>query len=85
MSSSVPTHANVGDRESLPGLRAKYTFCHDSQITDIRCRVISQPEYGMYFGQTVTCDLTSGLVCHHKDQAEGLCLDYEVSFYCRCE
>lgn len=85
MSASVPTYSNIGDQETSTGLREKYIFCADSQIIDVRCRVIGQHEYGMYYGQKVTCDLNSGLVCNHRDQAKVACLDYEVSYRCDCK
>ena len=86
MSEMEPTHSNDGDHETFDNLRWVYAFCDESQVTDVRCRIVGQSEDNYYYGQNVTCDKHQGLVCLHKNQPAGVqCLDYEISFACDCE
>jgi len=49
----------------------------------IECRVKSSGIPWALAGQRgVSCDINNGLQCRNKDQANGLCEDYEVSVYC---
>ncbi|XP_067648949.1 mucin-5AC-like [Haliotis asinina] len=84
MSSSVPTPANIGDIETISGLRKSYSFCDHDMMSAIDCRVVGQKTKAEMSGQKVTCNLREGLKCYHKDQSSGLCLDYEVRYYCDC-
>ncbi|XP_048245056.1 mucin-19-like isoform X7 [Haliotis rufescens] len=84
MSSSVPTPANIGDIETISGLRKSYSFCDHSMMSAIDCRVVGQNTKAEMSGQKVTCNLREGLKCYHKDQPSGLCLDFEVRYYCDC-
>ena len=48
----------------------------------IQCRATD----GTYWTQTgdvdLTCDRDTGLSCENADQADNLCEDYEVRFFC---
>ena len=86
MSATVPNLANGGDRETTDLLRPKYGFCKDDQIIDINCRVIGQRAVNFFFGQNVTCDANTGLLCLNSNQGlNGECMDYEISYFCNCK
>lgn len=36
-------------------------------------------------GQTLTCDVNSGLSCFHTANPRDGCFDYQVKFYCPCD
>ncbi|XP_021374155.1 SCO-spondin-like [Mizuhopecten yessoensis] len=85
MSIAVPTAFNRGDVETMEGLREKYTFCDDSMITEIQCRVIGTNTMAGQAGQRATCNLAKGLVCNNAYQRNGeICYDYEVRYNCDC-
>lgn len=85
MSVSTPTPYNQGDVESFSILRRQYTFCDQSQMTAIECRVVGTQVSSAASGQRVFCDLLNGLKCYHSDQEAGQqCLNYEVRVTCDC-
>ncbi|XP_015268438.1 PREDICTED: mucin-2 [Gekko japonicus] len=77
-----------GDYETYDNIRAHgIEVC--SNPLNISCRAVKYP--GLSFqelGQKVKCDVSTGLVCHNKEQVPGpvmpadACLNYEISIYC---
>lgn len=85
MSVGTPSPYNQGDIESFPALRQQYTFCDNSQMTAIECRVVGTQTSSAASKQRVFCDLRNGLKCYHSDQQNGeQCLNYEVRITCDC-
>ncbi|KAK7483904.1 hypothetical protein BaRGS_00024788, partial [Batillaria attramentaria] len=85
MSAYTPTLANVGDVETVSALRMRYSFCQEADMESIECRVVGETTHAQRSGQNVTCRLPEGLVCRHRDQTQGMCYDYELRFFCKCE
>eukprot|EP00058_Branchiostoma_floridae_P020652 XP_002606142.1 hypothetical protein BRAFLDRAFT_102741 [Branchiostoma floridae] len=80
-----------GDMELLANIRQNYSICDDDKITDIMCRKAGTNETAEELGQTVLCNITTGLIglrCFNNDNLDtdaGQCEDYEVSYKCGCD
>ena len=80
MNLNIPTVANAGDFENHGFLRKVFTYCPTEMITAIQCRPAGVPDQG----QKYSCDLDNGLKCINENQSNGLCLDYEIRYFCEC-
>uniref|UniRef100_A0A670ICQ7 Mucin 2, oligomeric mucus/gel-forming n=1 Tax=Podarcis muralis TaxID=64176 RepID=A0A670ICQ7_PODMU len=77
-----------GDYETYDNIRAAGTeIC--TKPENISCRAKKFPNYSFKeLGQKVECDVSTGLICHNKDQTPGpvypvdMCLNYEIRVYC---
>ncbi|XP_012507384.1 PREDICTED: mucin-5AC [Propithecus coquereli] len=71
-----------GDFDTLDNLRA-----HGHQVCraprEVQCRAEDAPEVPLHvLGQRVDCSLARGLTCHNRDQASGLCDNYQIRVLC---
>ena len=64
MSASTPTPANSGDVETFTGLRMLYSFCQESAMESIECRVVGEPTASQYSGKTGSCGPTNCTTRH---------------------
>ncbi|XP_069326777.1 mucin-6 [Eulemur rufifrons] len=71
-----------GDFDTLENLRAHgYRVCLAPR--EVQCRAEDAPEVPLYMlGQRVDCSPALGLTCHNKDQASGLCDNYQIRVLC---
>ncbi|XP_078460294.1 mucin-5AC-like [Lampetra planeri] len=84
MNSGSPSIGNGGDFESHTALHLKYSYCDESAVSGVECRVsgLNVPWYATH-QVGVVCS-NSGLSCHNDKQINyPLCFDYEVRFCCR--
>ncbi|XP_052092501.1 mucin-5AC-like [Mytilus californianus] len=70
-----------GDIETISKIRTLHTFCYNP--VHIECREVKSHTDYTTRGQTVTCDVNTGLKCLNYENG-GNCDDYEVRFYCPC-
>ncbi|KAG8563914.1 hypothetical protein GDO81_016249 [Engystomops pustulosus] len=80
---SYPTYENGGDNETYRKIRnSGYDVCENPD--QISCRAKHWPHKELHeLQQTVTCDVSDGLICNNKDQKnEPVCFDYEIRVYC---
>ena len=74
-----------GDFIPIDELRKSNTFCDDSKIVAIDCRVKKTLIDWRYSSdEGLTCDLNYGFKCSNRRQA-GKCQDYEIRLYCVCD
>ncbi|KAM8939219.1 mucin-2 [Pelodytes ibericus] len=73
-----------GDYETYENIKnAGHTLCDKPE--NISCRAERFPDEPLdQLGQVVTCDVSTGLICHNKDQTGFLpvCYNYQISVYC---
>ncbi|XP_040264823.1 mucin-2-like [Bufo bufo] len=78
---------NGGDFETYKNItNAGYQVCEgDMRPENISCRAQKFPDMTLdQLGQTLTCDVSTGLICYNKDQTGFMpvCYNYEISVYC---
>ena len=73
-----------GDFETYDNLRQNgYSICQSPE--DIECRAQLLPGIPLEnLGQTVSCNIDTGLICYNKEQSPPLCLNYKLRVLC-CE
>uniref|UniRef100_A0A8C4M7E1 Mucin-5AC n=1 Tax=Equus asinus asinus TaxID=83772 RepID=A0A8C4M7E1_EQUAS len=71
-----------GDFDTLENLRAHgYRVCQVPRA--VECRAEAAPEVPLQIlGQRVECSPAMGLTCYNKDQASGLCDNYQIKILC---
>nr|XP_023510679.1 mucin-5AC [Equus caballus] len=71
-----------GDFDTLENLRAHgYQVCRVPRA--VECRAEAAPEVPLQIlGQRVECSPAVGLTCYNKDQASGLCDNYQIKILC---
>uniref|UniRef100_A0A8C9DH94 VWFD domain-containing protein n=1 Tax=Prolemur simus TaxID=1328070 RepID=A0A8C9DH94_PROSS len=71
-----------GDFDTLENLRAHgHRVCLAPR--EVQCRAEDAPEVPLHvLGQRVDCSPALGLTCHNKDQASGLCDNYQIRVLC---
>ncbi|XP_008588542.1 PREDICTED: mucin-5AC-like, partial [Galeopterus variegatus] len=71
-----------GDYDTLENLRAHgYWVCQEPRA--VECRAEDAPEVPLQvLGQHVECSPVVGLTCHNRDQASGLCHNYQIRVFC---
>ncbi|XP_053780097.1 mucin-5AC isoform X2 [Desmodus rotundus] len=71
-----------GDFDTLDNLRAHgYHMCQAPRA--VECRVEDAPGAPLQdLGLRVECTLTAGLTCYNRDQASGLCDNYQIRVLC---
>ncbi|XP_014651215.1 PREDICTED: mucin-5AC [Ceratotherium simum simum] len=71
-----------GDFDPLEKLRAHgYQVCQAPRA--VQCRAEAAPEVPLQvLGQRVECSPVVGLTCHNRDQASGLCDNYQIRILC---
>ncbi|XP_073410448.1 mucin-2 isoform X2 [Dendrobates tinctorius] len=73
-----------GDYETYDNIRDKgYALCEKPE--NISCRVVKVPNIPLdQVGQILTCDVSTGLICHNKEQTghSPVCYNYEISVCC---
>ncbi|XP_053418481.1 mucin-5AC [Nycticebus coucang] len=71
-----------GDFDTLENLRAHgYKVCLAPR--EVECRAEDTPQVPLHLlGQRVECNPTVGLICYNKDQAVGLCDNYQIRVLC---
>ncbi|KAM5186088.1 mucin-5AC-like [Callospermophilus lateralis] len=70
--------ADSGDFDTLQNLRAHgFRVCQVPRA--VECRAEDAPEVPLQaLGQHLECSPTAGLTCHNRDQASGLCHNYQI-------
>ena len=64
--------------------REKAQFCPGGRITEVECSTVNNiPSEAT--GETVDCNVYSGLTCLFVENAPIPCSDYKVRFFCDCE
>ncbi|XP_077892713.1 mucin-5AC-like [Ictidomys tridecemlineatus] len=71
-----------GDFDTLQNLRAHgFRICQVPRA--VQCRAEDAPEVPLQaLGQRLECSPTAGLTCHNRDQASGLCHNYQIRVLC---
>ncbi|KAM9221912.1 mucin-5AC [Dugong dugon] len=71
-----------GDFDTLQNLRAHgFRVCQAPR--EVKCRAENTPNVPLEaLGQHVECSRTVGLICYNKDQASGLCDNYQIRILC---
>ncbi|XP_066217584.1 mucin-5AC [Saccopteryx leptura] len=71
-----------GDFDTLDNLRAHgYLVCQEPRA--VECQAEDAPGTPLQvLGQRVECSPTAGLVCYNRDQASGLCDNYQIRVLC---
>ncbi|XP_066108498.1 mucin-5AC [Saccopteryx bilineata] len=71
-----------GDFDTLDNLRAHgYPVCQEPRA--VECQAEDAPGTPLQvLGQRVECSPTAGLVCYNRDQASGLCDNYQIRVLC---
>ncbi|XP_006877059.1 PREDICTED: mucin-5AC [Chrysochloris asiatica] len=71
-----------GDFDTLQNLRAHgYRVCQVPK--EVQCRAEDMPDVPLEaLGQHVECSRTTGLTCYNKEQASGLCYNYQIRVLC---
>ncbi|XP_071472999.1 mucin-5AC [Marmota flaviventris] len=71
-----------GDFDTLQNLRAHgFRVCQVPRA--VECRAEDAPEVPLQaLGQHLECSPTAGLTCHNRDQASGLCRNYQIRVLC---
>ncbi|XP_064145004.1 mucin-5AC [Loxodonta africana] len=71
-----------GDFDTLQNLRAHgFRVCQVPRA--VKCRAENAPNLPLEaLGQHVECSRTVGLICYNKDQASGLCDNYQIRVLC---
>uniref|UniRef100_H0XU65 Mucin 5AC, oligomeric mucus/gel-forming n=1 Tax=Otolemur garnettii TaxID=30611 RepID=H0XU65_OTOGA len=71
-----------GDFDTLDNLRAHgYHVCLAPR--EVQCRAEDAPQVPLHLlGQRVDCSPAVGLICYNKDQAVGLCDNYQIRVLC---
>nr|XP_027809288.1 mucin-5AC [Marmota flaviventris] len=71
-----------GDFDTLQNLRAHgFRVCQVPRA--VECRAEDAPEVPLQaLGQHLECSPTAGLTCHNRDQASGLCHNYQIRVLC---
>ncbi|XP_077654314.1 mucin-5AC [Urocitellus parryii] len=71
-----------GDFDTLQNLRAHgFRVCQAPRA--VECRAEDAPEVPLQaLGQSLECSPTAGLTCHNRDQASGLCHNYQIRVLC---
>ncbi|XP_025026903.1 mucin-5B-like, partial [Python bivittatus] len=71
-----------GDFETLKNIRAKgYEVCKAPK--NIECQAEKYPNASLQeLKQKLTCDTTTGLICHNKDQITQICHNYKIRIEC---
>lgn len=80
ISLSDPVSSSFGDEEPIANVIAASAVC--DKPYEIECRTIVTKVDSSQVGQSVTCDLTHGLVCRNEDQSSYQCYNYEVRIKC---
>ncbi|XP_075924085.1 uncharacterized protein LOC116943709 [Petromyzon marinus] len=84
MNSGSPSIGNGGDFESHTALHLKYSYCDESAVSGVECRVSGLNVQWYATHQVGVVCSNSGLSCHNDDQINyPLCFDYEVRFCCQ--
>ncbi|XP_044125176.1 LOW QUALITY PROTEIN: mucin-2-like [Bufo gargarizans] len=77
---------NGGDFETYENItNAGHEVCKEYETRNISCRAQKFPDMTLdQLGQTLTCDVSTGLICYNKDQTGFMpvCYNYEISVYC---
>ncbi|NXM09853.1 MUC5A protein, partial [Tyrannus savana] len=80
---------NGGDYETLENIQSTISSWVCAKVENISCRAEKFPDIPIAdLGQTVQCDVNTGLICNNKDQQIGgiipmpVCLNYEISVCC---
>ncbi|NWR95976.1 MUC2 protein, partial [Furnarius figulus] len=78
-----------GDYETFENIKNKNNSWVCVKAENISCRATKFPDIPIAdLGQTVTCDVDTGLICNNRDQQIGgiipmpVCLNYEISVCC---
>ncbi|XP_050191777.1 mucin-2 [Myiozetetes cayanensis] len=88
---SYPNSSDVngGDYETLENIQTTISSWVCAKVENISCRAEKFPDIPIAdLGQTVQCDVNTGLICNNKDQHIGgiipmpVCLNYEISVCC---
>ncbi|KAF7461689.1 hypothetical protein GHT09_014256 [Marmota monax] len=71
-----------GDFDTLQNLRDHgFRVCQVPRA--VECRAEDAPEVPLQaLGQHLECSPTAGLTCHNRDQASGLCRNYQIRVLC---
>uniref|UniRef100_A0A8D2D4H9 Mucin-2 n=1 Tax=Sciurus vulgaris TaxID=55149 RepID=A0A8D2D4H9_SCIVU len=71
-----------GDFETLQNLRAHgFRVCRAPRA--VECRAEDTPAVPLQaLGQQLECSPAAGLTCHNRDQASGLCHNYQIRLLC---
>ncbi|XP_006893417.1 PREDICTED: mucin-5AC [Elephantulus edwardii] len=71
-----------GDFDTLQNLRDHgFRICQEPK--EVKCRAENMPDVPLEaLGQHVECSRTGGLICYNKDQASGLCDNYQIQILC---
>ncbi|XP_055211763.1 mucin-5AC [Gorilla gorilla gorilla] len=74
--------ADSGDFDTLENLRAHgYRVCESPR--SVECRAEDAPGVPLQaLGQHVQCSPDVGLTCHNREQASGLCYNYQIRVQC---
>ncbi|NXK98835.1 MUC2 protein, partial [Formicarius rufipectus] len=78
-----------GDYETFENIKLHNSSWVCAKAENISCRATKFPDIPIAdLGQTVKCDVDTGLICNNKDQQIGgiipmpVCLNYEISVCC---
>ncbi|NXG12807.1 MUC2 protein, partial [Sakesphorus luctuosus] len=80
---------NSGDYETFENIKNNNSSWVCAKAENISCRATKFPDIPIAdLGQTVECNVDTGLICNNKDQQIGgiipmpVCLNYEISVCC---
>ncbi|NXC37215.1 MUC2 protein, partial [Campylorhamphus procurvoides] len=83
------TDRDGGDYETFENIKKNDPSWVCVKAENISCRATKFPDIPIAdLGQTVTCDVDTGLICNNRDQQIGgiipmpVCLNYEISVCC---
>ncbi|XP_078091543.1 uncharacterized protein LOC144507913 isoform X11 [Mustelus asterias] len=79
---SLPT--DTTDYEPLDPTRNYVCNSATDQITNIHCEAVRFPGYPFnHTGDSVSCDIHKGLVCHQPAPGAFICMDYRIRVCCQ--
>ena len=77
---------NTGDGNDYEMMLAmdKAKFCPGGRITEVECSTVNNTPSELT-GETVDCNVYSGLTCLFVENAPIPCSDYKVRYFCDCK